>query len=105
MSDPRLQFIRLCSVEDVPEASLKRFIIEGDEILLATFRGQYYALDERCTHRGGPLSEGSLEEGTVKCPWHFGQFSLIHRRACEPSANRSPKKTRSQSGKWLGLPV
>jgi len=33
MSDPRLQFIRLCSVEDVQEASMKRFIIDRDETI------------------------------------------------------------------------
>jgi nitrite reductase/ring-hydroxylating ferredoxin subunit len=84
MSDPGPQFIRLCSVEDVPEPSLKRFIIEGDEILLARFRGQYYALDERCTHRGGPLSEGTIEDGAVTCPWHFGHFSLITGQPVSP---------------------
>ena len=39
--------------------------------------GKYYALNERCTHRGGPLSEGTLEDGIVTCPWHFGQFDLV----------------------------
>jgi CDP-4-dehydro-6-deoxyglucose reductase/3-phenylpropionate/trans-cinnamate dioxygenase ferredoxin subunit/anthranilate 1,2-dioxygenase ferredoxin subunit len=52
-------------------------VIQGREILLGKFAGKYYALDERCTHRGGPLSEGTLEGGVITCPWHFGQFDIV----------------------------
>src|SRR6266550_8664974 len=31
---------------------------------------------ERCTHRGGPLSEGAFDGGVIKCLWHFRQFDL-----------------------------
>ncbi len=67
---------RLCSESEVEDNSLHRFVIDGREILFAKFAGKYYALDERCTHRGDPLSEGTLEDGIVTCPWHFGQFDL-----------------------------
>ena len=40
MSVPSLPFIRLCSVEEVPDASLKSFTVSGEEILLARFRDQ-----------------------------------------------------------------
>ena len=43
---------------------------------MAKVAGRYYALDDRCSHRGGPLSEGTLEGGVVTCPWHFGKFDL-----------------------------
>jgi nitrite reductase/ring-hydroxylating ferredoxin subunit len=75
MSDPGLQFIPLCSVKDVPEASLKSFMVEGHETLLARLRGQYSAVDKRCTHRGGLLSEGTMEDGPITCPWHYRQFN------------------------------
>ncbi len=55
---------------------MRRFLVDGKEILLAKFENEYHALTEKCTHRGGPLSEGSLEDGVVTCPWHFGQFDL-----------------------------
>jgi len=38
--------------------------------------GKYYALDERCAHRGGPLSEGVFDGGVITCLWHLGQFDL-----------------------------
>ncbi len=52
--------VRLCSETDVVETSVRRFVVEGRRILLGKFAGKYYALDERCTHRGGHLSEGAL---------------------------------------------
>jgi nitrite reductase/ring-hydroxylating ferredoxin subunit len=68
--------VRLCSESDVVENSVRRFVVEGREILLGKFAGKYYALDESCTHRGGPLSEGAFDDGVITCLWHFGQFDL-----------------------------
>ena len=72
--------------------SVRRFVVEGKEILVGKLAGKYYALDERCTHRGSPLSEGSLEDGVITCPWHYGQFDLATREVrCPPPA--APLKT------------
>jgi nitrite reductase/ring-hydroxylating ferredoxin subunit len=66
----------LCQESDLHDNSMKRFTVDAREILLVRYANKYYALDDRCTHRGGPLSEGSLEHVAVTCPWHFGQFDL-----------------------------
>ena len=36
--------------------------------------GNYAALDNRCPHQGGPLGEGSIENGLLRCPWHGWDF-------------------------------
>jgi nitrite reductase/ring-hydroxylating ferredoxin subunit len=38
--------------------------------------GIFCATQAKCTHRGGPLSEGKLEGSTVTCPWHGAQFNV-----------------------------
>jgi nitrite reductase/ring-hydroxylating ferredoxin subunit len=38
--------------------------------------GKVVAMADRCTHRGGPLHEGWLEDGCVVCPWHESAFDL-----------------------------
>jgi len=43
-------------------------------IVIARNGDRYVAFDDRCTHKGGPLSDGSLACGTVQCPWHGSQF-------------------------------
>ena len=42
----------------------------GAAILVTNVDGNYYAMDDTCTHAGASLSEGSLDGSTVTCPWH-----------------------------------
>jgi nitrite reductase/ring-hydroxylating ferredoxin subunit/uncharacterized membrane protein len=54
-----------------------RVVSAGDtEVLLYREGGALHALWERCTHQGGPLSEGTFADGCVTCPWHGSTFRL-----------------------------
>jgi nitrite reductase/ring-hydroxylating ferredoxin subunit/uncharacterized membrane protein len=61
--------------EDELEVDQMKLVRVGDRrlVLARTERG-YVAFDDRCTHKGGPLSDGALICGTVQCPWHGSQF-------------------------------
>jgi nitrite reductase/ring-hydroxylating ferredoxin subunit/uncharacterized membrane protein len=49
----------------------------GDvDVLIVRERDAIRALDDRCTHRGGPLHEGEVADGCVTCPWHGSRFRL-----------------------------
>lgn len=61
----------------VPEGGVKGVACEGRKILLAKLNGQIHAMEDACTHAGGPLSEGTVKDGTVTCPWHGSCFSLV----------------------------
>jgi nitrite reductase/ring-hydroxylating ferredoxin subunit len=50
--------------------------VDGRKVLLSRVRGQICALENTCAHAGGPLDEGSIEDGVVTCPWHQSQFRL-----------------------------
>ena len=43
-------------------------------ICLTHYKGKFSALDNRCPHQGGPLGEGSIENGMLRCPWHGWDF-------------------------------
>ena len=43
---------------------------DGKAILVANVDGNYYAMDDICTHQGASLSEGAIEGSTITCPWH-----------------------------------
>jgi nitrite reductase/ring-hydroxylating ferredoxin subunit/uncharacterized membrane protein len=49
---------------------------DGERVVVARTEDGYRAFDDRCTHRGGPLSDGVLICGTVQCPWHGSQFDV-----------------------------
>jgi nitrite reductase/ring-hydroxylating ferredoxin subunit len=64
----------------------------GDvDILLARRNGRVCALVHSCAHLGGPLSEGTLKEGSVVCPWHGSEFSLEDGRVLNgPATHNQP---------------
>ena len=60
----------------VPTEDLVARTVEGVRVMVATNEEGRFALADRCSHRGGPLSEGSLESDCVTCPWHGSRFEL-----------------------------
>ena len=70
------RFVKAASLADVPPGASRLVEIEGKEIALFNVGGVLYALANTCPHAGGPLAEGTVEEGRVECPWHGAQFDL-----------------------------
>jgi nitrite reductase/ring-hydroxylating ferredoxin subunit len=50
--------------------------IEGRTLALFNVEGRFYAIDNTCPHRGGPLGEGDLEGHIVLCPWHAWRWDV-----------------------------
>jgi nitrite reductase/ring-hydroxylating ferredoxin subunit/uncharacterized membrane protein len=69
-------FTRVLAESDLQEATPTRAEHNGLPILLVKRGQQIFAIAETCSHLGGPLSEGKLEDNTIQCPWHGSQFSL-----------------------------
>ena len=56
---------------DVPdEGRVRSVTVDGRTVALSRCHGSLGALDNRCPHQGGPLGEGSIEKGLLRCPWH-----------------------------------
>lgn len=71
------EFIRVASVSDVPVGGRK--LIEVEDVRLALFNldGTFYAIEDVCTHDGGPLVEGEIVNGCeVICPRHGARFDI-----------------------------
>jgi len=64
------------AVDEVQEGKVSTATVDGVRLLVARHEGRLVAMSDRCTHRGGPLHEGELEDGCVRCPWHGSVFSL-----------------------------
>jgi nitrite reductase/ring-hydroxylating ferredoxin subunit len=61
---------------DLEVDQMKLLRVGGRRIVLARTEQGYVAFDDRCTHRGGALSGGTMICGTVQCPWHGSQFDV-----------------------------
>jgi pyruvate oxidase len=44
------------------------------DVCLSHHKGKYTAMTNKCPHQGGPLGEGSIENGLLRCPWHGWDF-------------------------------
>lgn len=67
---------RAAAPGEMQDGSVKQVEAGGATIALACQGGKYYALDNRCPHAGGPLSQGAVEGGMLVCPWHGREFDL-----------------------------
>ena len=81
---------------DIPDPGKK--LVEVDERLVVLFHvgGQFYAIDDVCTHDGGPLGEGELEGFTIACPRHGAKFDIRDGRALTMPATRADRGPRSE---------
>jgi len=76
MSDKNLQWYKvLDNKEDLAENRVMTVEAGHTQICLTHFKGDYHALTNKCPHQGGPLGEGSIEKGLLRCPWHGWDFN------------------------------
>ncbi len=68
---------RVASLDELPEGRVKSVQAGHVSIALTHFNGDYGALHNKCPHQGGPLGEGSIERGWLRCPWHGYDYDPI----------------------------
>ena len=71
------------AASDIPNEGLLLGHAHGKPVVLARSNGELFAVGGVCTHYSGPLGEGIVADGTIRCPWHHACFKL---RTGEPSA-------------------
>jgi 3-phenylpropionate/trans-cinnamate dioxygenase ferredoxin subunit len=70
-------FVRVAAVGDIPPGGRLLVEVEGIRIAIFNVDGEYLAIEDVCTHDGGPLVEGELLEGCqVECPRHGARFDI-----------------------------
>lgn len=84
-------FVPVAKVTDIPDPG--KTVVEVDDQMVALFHvdGQFYAIDDVCTHDGGPLAEGTLEDHTIACPRHGAKFDIRNGAALSMPATRPTK--------------
>jgi NAD(P)H-dependent nitrite reductase small subunit len=68
--------IQVASVGEVGEGQARVVEVDGRSIAVFNVSGQFYAIDNVCPHRGGPLGEGDVEGKIVVCPWHAWRWDV-----------------------------
>ena len=65
----------LNSTDDLAEGRVMTVTAENKDYCLAHVEDKFCALDNKCPHQGGPLGEGSIENGLLRCPWHGWDYN------------------------------
>jgi 3-phenylpropionate/trans-cinnamate dioxygenase ferredoxin subunit len=96
-------FLAVAQTDEVDDPGSMLVEISDRLVVLIHAAGHWYALDDICTHDGGPLSEGPLDaaEGTIACPRHGAKFDIktgaaLTMPATKPTASHDVKVEGSQ---------
>ncbi|MBI3465194.1 MAG: non-heme iron oxygenase ferredoxin subunit [Planctomycetes bacterium] len=70
------EYVRVALASELLPGGKKLLDIEGRAVALFNADGQFYAIDDVCTHDGGPLAEGELHGCEIECPRHGARFDV-----------------------------
>ena len=70
------EFVKVAKTSELPPGTRK--LIDFEEVTVAVFNinGQYYCIEDVCTHDGGPVAEGELDDFSIECPRHGALFDV-----------------------------
>ena len=80
------QLVKVAQVDELSAGECKVVDAEGQSIALFNVDGTFCAIDNTCTHVGGPLGEGDIDGDIVTCPWHGAGFNVKTGAVTNPPA-------------------
>lgn len=100
------RWLEIGALEDIPALGARIVsTVEGDVAVFRTRDDEVFALDDRCPHRGGPLSQGIVHGRSVTCPLHEWCIGLADGAALAPDEGSTrTHQVRVEHGRvWLRL--
>lgn len=70
------RFHRLFEAESLPPNASRAVEVDGHDILVCNAGGEFFAIENRCTHQGSELEGGRIRHCTISCPLHGAKFNL-----------------------------
>lgn len=80
------EWIDIIAADALPEGQHYNVTLQGHPIAVFHHKGQFYALEDCCTHQGLPLSDGPIDNDEITCPFHGAKFSIITGEVTAPPA-------------------
>ena len=69
-------FVRVAAVGDIPDPGKETIEVDDRLVVLVHVGGQFFCIDDVCTHDGGPLGDGELDGCEISCPRHGARFDV-----------------------------
>jgi len=71
------EWVRVAAVSQCGESGCVRAVsAQGEEIVIARWGDEFFALEDNCSHQDFPLSDGGVEDGQIECVFHGARFDL-----------------------------
>lgn len=70
------EFVPVARVNDIPDPGQQGFAVDERMVVLFHVGGEFFCLDDVCTHDEGPLGEGELADHAIACPRHGAKFDI-----------------------------
>ncbi len=86
------EFVKVVTTAEIEPGRALLVEVKGREIALFNVEGQFFALDNTCTHSGGPLAEGEVSGHKVTCPWHGATFDVRTGEVGGPPAQEAVRR-------------
>ncbi len=71
-----LQYLEVADLDQLPSGERLFLEIDGNPVVVFNIAGNYFAMDDLCTHDDGPIGEGELDGHVVTCPRHGAKFDI-----------------------------
>ena len=91
-------FVKAARTTEIEPGQARLVEVKGKQIALFNVDSQFFALDNTCTHRGGPLADGEVSGHEVTCPWHGATFDVRTGEVVGPPAQQAVVIRRSCDG-------
>jgi nitrite reductase (NADH) small subunit len=73
--------------------------VNGRHVAVFRLGDEFFALDNLCLHRGGPICDGEIRNGVVTCPWHFWSYEIrTGTMVQDPRVGLSKHEVRTEGG-------
>ncbi len=82
------KLVKIATTNELSPGTGKAVEVEGKSIAVFNVAGTFHAIDNTCTHAGGPLGEGELAGEVVTCPWHGAKFNVKTGEVLGPPARK-----------------
>ena len=81
-------FVKVAETNEIEPSQARLVNVQGKRIAVFNVDGEFFAIDNTCTHRGGPLAEGAIAGHAVTCPWHGATYDIRTGEVLGPPAPR-----------------
>lgn len=87
-----MSFVKIGPVSEFEDLEAGKLVeVSGQSVAVFNIAGRYYAIENTCPHRGGPLADGMMAGEEVICPWHGARFNVKTGAVMGPPAQQGVK--------------